>query len=177
MRQIRAYGRGGQGVRLACRILAAAFVRAGLPAWAIGGRGDDRPGTPVSALVRVDDRAVTIDDVMVLDPARLDAVRLGGIRPNGVVLVAAPAVPCWRAPDASAVLAIDAPTVAEVCGLGPDIGATMAGAFAGMTGLLALDTLEGAILESHLALPGAHLAACRAGYRAALEPHHDHMAI
>lgn len=175
MRQICVYGRGGQGVRLACRVLAAAFVRTGLRAWAIGGYGDDSPGTPVTALVQVDDHVFACDDVVLLDPA-LFGEPFVAARVNGVILVAAAAAPCSRARGAADVVAVDAAPIAAACGLGADVGAAMAGAYAAATGLLALDTLEAAIAESHVARTGAHLAVCRAGYRAALQPHAYHIA-
>ena len=169
MRQICVYGRGGQGVRLACRVLAAAFVRTGLRAWAIGGCGDDSPGTPVTALVQVDDHVFACDDVVLLDPALLDEPFVN-TRVNGVVLVAAAAAPCSRARGAADVVAVDAAPIAAACGLGADVGTTMAGAFAATTELLALDTVEAGIIDSGVAHAGAHLAACRAGYRAAAPP-------
>src|SRR5262245_47146700 len=102
MRQIRVYGRGGQGVRAACRVLAVAFARAGWRASACGGRGDEWSGTPVTALVEVDDTAAALDDLIVFDPALLDEAPFSGMRSNGVVLVAAATAPCSRAPGAAA---------------------------------------------------------------------------
>jgi Pyruvate/2-oxoacid:ferredoxin oxidoreductase gamma subunit len=170
MRQIYVYGRGGQGVRLACRVLAAAFVRAGSRAWAIGGYGDDCPGTPATALVQVDDHVFACDDVVLLDPALLGEPFVA-TRVNGVVFVAAAAAPCSRARGAADVVAVDAAPIAAACGLGADVGTTMAGAFAATTELLALDTVEAGIIDSRVAHAGAHLAACRAGYRAAARAH------
>ncbi len=176
MRLIRVHGHGGQGVRLACRILAAAFTRAGWRAWAIGGGGDDPPGIRLTALVQVDDRAATLDDVILLDPGLLDDATVGAARPGGVVLVAAAAAPCVRAAGPRDIVAVDAAAIAAACGLTPDVGAAMAGAFGGITGLLPLDTLEAAVTEAGAARAGAHLAACRAGYRAAAPPRSYHMA-
>ena len=176
MRQIRVHGRGGQGVRLACRVLAAAFVRAGSRAWAIGGWIDSRPETTVTAFVQVDDRAATVDDLLVLDPALFYEVWFGGIRPNGVALIAGDIAPCGRAPAAGTVITIDAPAIAADCGLGANVGTTMAGAYAGATGLLTLDMLEAAIGDRRLARSGAQLAACRAGYRAVAPQRSFHMA-
>ena len=176
MRQIRAHGRGGQGVRLACRVLAAAFVRAASRAWAIGGWVDSRPETTVTAFVQVDDHAPAVDDLLVLDPALFYEVWFGGIRPNGIALIAGDIAPCCRAPAAGTAITIDAPAIAADCGLGADLGATMAGAYAGATRLLALDMLEAAIADSRLARSGAQLAACRAGYRAVASPRSFHLA-
>ena len=170
MRQIYVYGRGGQGVRLACRILAAACIRAGSRAWAIGGYGDECPENPATALVQVDDHVFDCDDVVLLDPALLGEP-FANTRVNGVVLVATSAAPCGRARGAAGVVAVDAAPIAAACGLGADVGTTMAGAFAATTELLALDTVEAGIVDSRVAHAGAHLAACRAGYRAAARAH------
>jgi len=159
MRQIYVYGRGGQGVRQACRILAAAFVRAGSRAWAIGGYGDDCPENPATALVQVDDHVFACDDVVLLDPALLGEPFVA-TRVNGVVLVAAATAPCSRARGAADIVAVDAAAIAAACGLG-----------AATTELLALDTIEAGIIDSRVAHAGAHLAACRAGYRAAALAH------
>jgi len=176
MRQIRAHGRGGQGVRVTCRVLAAAFVRAVSAAWAIGGWVDARPETTVTAFVQVDDHAAAVDDLLVLDPALFYDVWFGGIPPNGIALIAGPIAPCARAPGAGTAVTIDAPAIAAECGLGAELGTTMAGAYAGLTRLLALDMIEASVADLLLDQPGAQLAACRAGYRKAAQSRPFHMA-
>lgn len=175
MRQILVRGRGGQGARLACRVLAAAFARAGWRARALAATGAEPPGAPVAALVHVDDHAADRDDVVLLDPALLGTLP-GSAAADGLVLVASAVEPCGWAPGAAAVVALDAAAIAASHGLEPAVASAMVGGFAAVTGLLPLETLEAAIAESHPTRPDAHLAACRAGYRAAVQARADHLA-
>ena len=171
---LRIQGRGGQGVPVACRILADAFSRAGAWVQAFAACGGERRGAPVTASLRVDDAPIRLrgdverpDHLIVLDPALLaglaDAVR--GL--DGLVLVNSPHAPCSRFPGSARVVAVDGDALAERFGLGPIVATAMVGAFAGATGLLPLEHLAAAVDEGSPAKKCEHVEAARLAYREA----------
>jgi pyruvate ferredoxin oxidoreductase gamma subunit len=178
MLEIRIHGRGGQGAQVACQMLAAAFFRAGRQVQAFAAYGGERRGAPVTASLRVDDRPIRLrcdierpDWVLVLDPTLLADLAAASVKDDGCVLVNGATAPCSRAPLAGRTLAIDATAIAAAAGLGPIVSTAMLGAFAGASGLLALDDVTAAVREGSPARAGDNVAACRTAYLAAAQLH------
>ena len=176
MQAIGFHGRGGQGARAACRMLAAAFVRAGRHVQVFAADGGERPGAPVRALLRVDAAPIRrrcdtarADYVLVFDPTLLPDIPPASVAPDGLVLVNCPTAPCARVPLAARVFAIDATAIAERAGLGPIVSTALLGAFAGATGLLPLAEVCAAVEAGSPARRAEHVAACRAAGLAAAE--------
>jgi len=87
-------------------------------------------------------------------------------RVDGIVLVNSPSSPCSRALGAARIVAVDAAAIAR----GVALGATIAGAFAGATGLLSVEDLAAAMAEA--GGPGRKqksVEAARLAYREAAE--------
>jgi 2-oxoacid:acceptor oxidoreductase gamma subunit (pyruvate/2-ketoisovalerate family) len=171
MLTIRIHGRGGQGARVACRILAAAFRRGGREVQAFASYGGEHRETPVAAVVSVDARPIRRRDdvecanhVLVLDPSLLADITPGALREDGLVLVDAPAAPCRRSAWALRVVEIDASAIADRAGLGPIVATAMLGAFAAATGLVSLLDLKRAVAAGSPAQRDANVTACVAGY-------------
>lgn len=95
MLQIRAHGRGGQGVVTLAELLAQAAFESGHEAQAFPSFGSERMGAPVMAFCRIDDapirtrQPVTHPDVVVIcDPTLLHSVEVfAGLRAGGTVIV------------------------------------------------------------------------------------------
>jgi pyruvate ferredoxin oxidoreductase gamma subunit len=95
MIEIRIHGRGGQGVVTAAELLSVAAFDEGRHAQAFPTFGSERTGAPVVAFCRIDDRPIRSRDpiaepdvVIVQDPTLLHQVDLfGGLRDDGWVLL------------------------------------------------------------------------------------------
>jgi len=172
MLEIRIHGRGGQGAQVACQILAHAFFRAGREVQAFAAYGGERRGAPVTAFVRVDDRPIRLrcdidraDHALVFDPTLLGDLPPSSVREAGVVVVNSPAAGCGVHPLGARLRPIDAAAIAERVGLWPIVSTAMLGAFAGATGLLALDDLVAAVEEGSPGKKPENVRACTLGYR------------
>jgi pyruvate ferredoxin oxidoreductase gamma subunit len=169
--EIRFHGRRGQGTRIACQVLAAAFHRAGWHVQALADAGPEGRAGLVAAWVRVDEGPIRLgacseraDYALVLDPALVAGVAPASLTPDGLVIVNSPTATCSRAPLQARTLAIDAAAIAEAVGLGPIVSTAMLGAFAGASRLLTLAQACAAVGAESPARPEANVAACRAGY-------------
>jgi pyruvate ferredoxin oxidoreductase gamma subunit len=95
MIEIRIHGRGGQGVVTAAELLSVAAFDEGRHAQAFPTFGSERTGAPVVSFCRIDDRPIRSRDpiaepdvVIVQDPTLLHQVDLfGGLRDDGWVLL------------------------------------------------------------------------------------------
>lgn len=93
--EIRWYGRGGQGVVTASKILAEACLSEGKFIQAFPEYGPERSGAPVKSFTRVSQKPIVIhsqvinpDIVVVLNPTLLDTVDVcEGIKEDGVLIV------------------------------------------------------------------------------------------
>ena len=161
MLEVRIHGRGGQGVVTAAEVLALAAFDEGRHAQAFPSFGSERTGAPVVAFVRISDDPIRVHDpvmepdaVIVADATLLHQVDVfAGLRPEGYVLVNSS-----RSPDelGLATLARAHPgrclTVAAT-GLAlehvhrPVPNAALLGAFAALTGLVSLHSVEQAVQE------------------------------
>jgi pyruvate ferredoxin oxidoreductase gamma subunit len=148
MIEIDIHGRRGQGAEIAGQLLARAFSRRyeAVRTSTIYD-GVDRQAQVIAALwvdaSPVRGRGATRDTRhhIVLDPALLAAMPRD--RVDGIVLIISPTSPCSRLLGAARIIAVDANAIA------PDGGfeAAVAGAFAGVTGLLSVEEIVAALPE------------------------------
>lgn len=166
MKEIRLHGRGGQGVVVAARILASAFVREGKYGMAFPKFGFERRGAPVVAFARFDEKPIREKTqvyepacVIVADPRLIRSVDIfDGLRPDGILVINAvePLRERWHE-NLVAVVTVDA-TEIGLREIGTPITNTcMLGAFVRATGWLQLDSLlsslgeyfDGSLLEKN----------------------------
>ena len=176
MYEIRLHGRGGQGTVLAATILAAAIIEEGKFAVAIPSFGFERRGAPVAAYLRMDTREIRRmtniyhpDCVICIDPTVSRTVDIfGGLREAGtLVQTTDKAIDALRLPAAVATTGLcDAVAIAlEIFGRAIT-NTIMLGAFARTTGLVSLEALERALLDSEFRDAGLeqNMRALRRGY-------------
>ena len=125
MREIKIFGRGGQGAVTAAQILATAAFLEGRWAQTFPQFGAERRGAPVVAFVRIDDERITIrskvyepDVVIVMDPNLFKMVEpLDGLKPGGIVILNSPdttfQIPADTADRPDNVYTIDASAIAH----------------------------------------------------------------
>ena len=154
MIEIRLHGRGGQGAVTASRIIATAAYEEGQYSQAIPMYGTERRGAPLTAFVRLDNQRVrerslvhNPDISIVLDPliakqqAVVDDLKLGGL----VLLNTAYGPEEVKIGGNFKVATVDATTIAlETLGR-PITNTAILGAFAKVTGLLKVESIEKAI--------------------------------
>lgn len=176
---IRFHGRGGQGAVIASKILAQAYFKQGLYVQAFPSFGMERKGAAVSAFVRLDGKPIiergdikSPDVVIVLDSSLLSKVDVTeGAGPDALILLNCrenekqnPIKGRFR------VSGVDAVKIALQHGLGskiaPNINTVILGAYARLSGDLALANLLAAIEKGVPVNPEQNMAAARAAYRA-----------
>lgn len=153
MIEIRFHGRGGQGAVTAAEILAKSAFEDGKYSQAFPFFGVERRGAPVMAFTRIDKEPIkrryqvyNPDYVVVLDEGLLDVVDVfSGLKDNGCVVLNTSKD--FKRDDID-VHTIDATGIAlETLGR-PIVNTVMLGAFAGVTGLITLDSLIKIIKET-----------------------------
>jgi len=155
LNEIRIHGRGGQGSVTAAEVLAKAAFKDGTISQAFPAFGSERMGAPVQAFVRLSDgpirsRAV-IDEpdyLIVQDPTLFGLVDVfHGIKEGGMAMVNTEKPEEIDAPDGVTLKAVHGMRIAmEVIGR-PIPNMVMVGAFAGMTGLVSLESIQAAVKE------------------------------
>ena len=150
------YGRGGQGAVTASQILATAAFREGKYAQAFPSFGPDRRGAPVTAYVRVDEKAivdrspiVAADYVIVLDPNLFKMSNpLSGLKRTGFAVLNWDKTPeeifKLVGMDSIRIFYIDASTISEeIYGKTPIpiTNIAMLGAFASVSEAIRLDSI------------------------------------
>ncbi|HEY0196643.1 MAG TPA: pyruvate synthase subunit PorC [Methanobacterium sp.] len=148
MIEIRFHGRGGQGAVTAAEILAKAAFEDGKYCQAFPFFGAERKGAPVMAFSRIADNPIrrryqvyNPDYVVVLDETLLEAVDvLSGLKENGKVIINSNNdVDLGKDVESHN---IDATGIAlEVLGV-PIVNTVMLGAFAGITCVVSVDSIE-----------------------------------
>ena len=115
MVEIRWHGRGGQGAKTACLLLADVAFSSGKHVQGFPEYGPERMGAPITAYNRISDGRCTIhsniyepDYVVVVDETLLTAVDVtSGLKPEGAVIInserTSPIPLCWRRWSKSAV--------------------------------------------------------------------------
>ncbi|ADL57922.1 pyruvate ferredoxin oxidoreductase subunit gamma [Methanothermobacter marburgensis] len=153
MIEIRFHGRGGQGAVTAAEILAKAAFEDGKYSQAFPFFGVERRGAPVMAFTRINDEPIrrryqvyNPDYVVVLDEGLVDVVDVfSGLKEDGVVLLNTAGT--FTSENAK-IHTIDATGIAlENLGR-PIVNTVMLGAFAGVTGLVSIDSLIKIIKET-----------------------------
>lgn len=99
--EIRWHGRGGQGAKTACLLLADAAFSSGKYVQGFPEYGPERMGAPITAYNRISDERCTVhsniydpDYVVVVDESLIETVDvLKGLNPNGAIIVNTPKTP------------------------------------------------------------------------------------
>lgn len=166
MFEVRVHGRGGQGVVTAAEMLSVAAFLEKRHAQAFPSFGSERTGAPVVAFCRIADREIRLrepitepDGLIVQDPTLFRVMDVfAGLKPRGWLIVnsnrsfaelgiedVARRLPAGRA------VTVPASEMAQRHVGRPLPNAALLGAFAALTGLIRLDSVEEAIGE---AFPG-----------------------
>jgi 2-oxoacid:acceptor oxidoreductase gamma subunit (pyruvate/2-ketoisovalerate family)/2-oxoacid:acceptor oxidoreductase delta subunit (pyruvate/2-ketoisovalerate family) len=154
MFEVRFHGRGGQGAVMAAQALAEAAVIEGNYAVAFPFFGAERRGAPVLAFTRIDAKKIfsktqvySPDCVVVLDDSLLDTIDVvSGLKPGGSVVINSKDRP--EDIDLGVAIqtgAVNATSVALEILKAPITNTAILGAFAKVTGIIKLDSLEEAI--------------------------------
>jgi pyruvate ferredoxin oxidoreductase gamma subunit len=158
--QVRIHGRGGQGVVTAAEILSIAAFEDGKHAQAFPTFGSERTGAPVTSFCRIDEQPIRIrepiaepDALIVQDPTLLHQVEVfAGIRGDGYVLLNSSRSfeelglgTLIGGLQIGRYMTIAATEIArEVIGR-PLPNAVLLGAFAALTGVVSIDSVNTAI--------------------------------
>jgi 2-oxoacid:acceptor oxidoreductase gamma subunit (pyruvate/2-ketoisovalerate family)/2-oxoacid:acceptor oxidoreductase delta subunit (pyruvate/2-ketoisovalerate family) len=178
--EIRFHGRGGQGAVTASRIIAIAAYEEGQYSQAIPMYGTERRGAPLTAFVRIDDQRVRERELVhdpdisvVLDPliAKQQAV-VNNLKPGGLVILNTRDNPeDVELGGDFKVATVDATTIAlETLGR-PITNTAVLGAFAKVTGLIKVESIEKALKKTFPGRLGEmNIAAVRRSYNEVKEP-------
>lgn len=155
------HGRGGQGAVIAAKILASALFKEGKYAQSFPSFGVERRGAPVMAFTRIDDKPIrlrceiyTPDHLLVLDPSLILHLSVtAGLKPGGMILINSENSPAsFNLPAEFRVATIDATAIAVRHGLGthsaPVVNTAILGAFSKLTGLVGIEAIAQAVMES-----------------------------
>lgn len=127
MTEIRWHGRGGQGAKTACLLLADAAFASGLYVQGFPEYGPERMGAPITAYNRISSVPCSIHSniykpnyVVVVDESLLSGVNVtDGLDPNGAIVINTPRSPEEVRPllrgYAGGVYTIDARTISQEC--------------------------------------------------------------
>jgi len=184
MFQIRIHGRGGQGVVTAAELLSVAAFEEGRYAQAFPTFGSERTGAPVVSFCRIDERPIRIrepivepDALIVQDPTLLHQVDLfSGIGPDSFVLInTTRTFDGLGLAELSArfhlerLVTVPATELAREHVGRPLPNAALLGAFAALTGVVSLESVEAAIRGRFPEkVADGNAAAARAAYAAAV---------
>ncbi len=185
---MRIHGRGGQGAVTAAEMLSVAAFLEGRHAQAFPSFGSERTGAPVVSFCRIDDRPIRLrepiaepDGLIVQDPTLLHQVDVfGGLGPDGYVLINSgksfvelglgELAERFRA---ERMITVPATEFAREHLGRPLPNAALLGGFAGLSGLVSIESVSAAIRERFPGKVGhANVAAAAASHdyvRAAVE--------
>jgi pyruvate ferredoxin oxidoreductase gamma subunit len=180
MYAVRIHGRGGQGVVTAAELLSMAAFADGKHAQAFPSFGSERMGAPVMAFCRIATQlirtreAVTHPDMLIVqDPTLLHQVEIfSGLLPDGYVLINSTfSLAELGIGDILKSMPPDHVCVVPASEIGvkhmrrPIANTPLLGAFAGMTGVIALESVQSAMRQKFSgALGEANAAAAKDGY-------------
>ena len=185
MFQVRVHGRGGQGVVTAAELLSVAAFEEGKHAQAFPSFGSERMGAPVTAFARIDGKAIRLrepvarpDALIVQDPTLLQQVDLfSGLPAEGYLLIntgrsladlGIESLLGRHAEDN--IVTVPASEIAMRAIGRPLPNAALLGAFAALTGVVKLASLEVAIRRKFGAkVAEANVVAAREAYAAVCE--------
>ena len=180
MHTVRIHGRGGQGVVTAAELLSIAAFTDGKHAQAFPSFGSERMGAPVMAFCRIDSEAIRTreavtrpDTVIVQDPTLLHQVEIfAGLSPNGYVLINS-TFPLdqlgvgefLRSLPSDHVCVLPAADIAAKHMKRPIANSPLLGAFAAITGLIELASVQSAVRRKFPGFLGeANAAAAKEGF-------------
>lgn len=184
MIEIRIHGRGGQGAVMASLILARAAHLEGWEVQVFPEFGVERRGVPVTAFARMDRKPIYLrtrvyrpDHIIVLDSALIHFVDVtAGLKSDGKVVINSAKPPAsFPFADVFSVLTVDATGIAARRHIGtptaPIVNTTMVGAFAQATGLVTMESLSQAILQTISGTAGeANIEAAREAFESLVFP-------
>jgi len=160
MIEIRIHGRGGQGAVIASEVLASAFFKEGKFVQAFPAFGAERRGAPVAAFVRVDEQPIRLrsfiyepDHIIILDPTLIESTQVdSGLKEGGWIIINTDRPPKdFPRFSKFRVATVDASRMAIEHRLGsptnPIVNMAILGAFAKITGMLAVDSVVEAMKE------------------------------
>jgi len=172
--EIRLHGRGGQGVVIACHMLARALFKEGYWVQSFPFFGFERRGAPVVAYVRADGRPIRLrcgiyrpDHIILFDAALAQAVDVtAGLKHGGWIVANSPRELPF--PAHFRLATIDANDIAARFNLGPAtlraVNTAMLGAFAAASGLVSLESLLDALREEEGLDPERNSAAMKEAF-------------
>jgi len=175
MLEIIIQGRGGQGAQTAGNLLALAYFEEGEEVQSFASYGGARRGTPVTSMIRVDDKPIRLrcdiekpGAILCFDKTLLAAGLLDKADPNTLVMVNASGTPQDYADLGDCrIFPIDAVAISQEHGLGRIVNSALLGAFCCLLGAPGVDTLSATIGTSAPVKPDENVAACRAGFELA----------
>ncbi|HEV8222264.1 MAG TPA: 2-oxoacid:acceptor oxidoreductase family protein, partial [Streptosporangiaceae bacterium] len=183
MFEVRIHGRGGQGVVTAAELLAAAAFAEGRYAQAFPSFGSERTGAPVVSFCRIDDRPirtrepVTHPDALIIgDPTLLHQVSVFDGAGRGTLVLINTAREAGtlgigeftRELDPPGAVTVPATELAREHLGRPVPNAALLGAFAALSGLVSMESVQAAISERFpAAVAEGNIAAARAAYELA----------
>lgn len=176
MLEIIIQGRGGQGAQTAGNLLALAFFEEGKQVQSFASYGGARRGTPVTSMIRVDDKPIRLrcdierpDAILCFDRSLLAEGLLNRSDRDTLVVVNSAAAP----KDHSSlgdyrIFAIDAVSISQQNELGRIVNSALLGAFCCLLGTPCIDTMCATIRDSAPVKADQNVAACRAGFDLAM---------
>jgi pyruvate ferredoxin oxidoreductase gamma subunit len=176
MLEIIVQGRGGQGAQTAVNLLALAFFAEGKQVQSFASYGGARRGTPVTSMIRVDEKPIRLrceieqaDAILCIDRTLLDARLLQRANRDTLIMVNSTGSP----DDHSSlgdyrIYPIDGTAIAQEHELGRIVNSALLGAFCCLLGAPAVDTMSTTIFESAPVKQDENVAACRTGFEVAM---------
>ncbi|MDO8669766.1 MAG: pyruvate ferredoxin oxidoreductase subunit gamma [Candidatus Buchananbacteria bacterium] len=156
MVEIRIHGRGGQGSVTASKLIAMASFYDGQFSQGFPNFGVERRGAPVTAYVRIDDKFIRLrsqiynpDYIIIQDPSLVEAVDVFAGAKEGTIALINTEKPAsdFKAPKGVEIKTIAATKIAmQIIGK-PIINTILLGAFAGLTGIIKIESVGQAITE------------------------------
>jgi pyruvate ferredoxin oxidoreductase gamma subunit len=177
MLEIIIQGRGGQGAQTAGNLLALAFFEEGKQVQSFASYGGARRGTPVTSMIRVDEKPIRLrcdierpDAILCFDRTLLDARLLHRANRDTLIMVNSSGSPeDYSSLGDYRIFPVDAVTISQEYKLGRIVNSALLGAFCCLLGAPAVDTMSAMIFESAPVKPDENVAACRAGFEVAMQ--------
>ncbi len=176
MLEIIIQGRGGQGAQTAGNLLAQAFFKEGRQVQSFATYGGARRGTPVNAMIRIDDKPIRLrcdveraDAILCFDSSLLDARLLHWAdRDTLIVVNSAGLREDYSNLGDYRIYPIDGVAISQEHELGRIVNSALLGAFCCLLGSPAVATMSSTILEAAPVKQDENVAACQAGFEVAM---------